>query len=62
MALAILLLLVAIFCAIAVVRELRNKNFFAVIFAGLSLVVFGWFSIMTIFSILTTGTGAPGLG
>lgn len=62
MALAILLLLVAIFCAIAVVRELRNKNFFAVIFAGLSVAVFGWFSIKTIVSILTTGTGAPGLG
>ncbi|WP_078552889.1 DUF2759 domain-containing protein [Bacillus alkalicellulosilyticus] len=60
MFLAINLLLVAIFSAFGLVRELKNKNFFAVGFAGLSLAVFGWFSVMTIFSILTTGTGGAG--
>jgi hypothetical protein len=59
MYLSIILLIVAIFCAFAVFRELRRKNFFAVGFAALSFVVFGWFSIMTIYSIITTGTGAP---
>ncbi|WP_100404784.1 DUF2759 domain-containing protein [Bacillus solitudinis] len=59
MFLSITLLLVAILCGFAVIRELRRKNFVAVGFAALSFIVFGWFSVMTIFSIITTGTGAP---
>ncbi|UOE95890.1 MULTISPECIES: DUF2759 domain-containing protein [Bacillaceae] len=59
MFLAINFLLVAILCAIGLIREFRKKNFFAVGFAGLSVAVFGWFAVMTIYSILTTGTGAP---
>ncbi|WP_420809397.1 DUF2759 domain-containing protein [Aquibacillus halophilus] len=50
MELAIIFLVVAILCAIAVLRELKTKNFFAVAFAGASTLVFGWFSIMTLFS------------
>jgi uncharacterized membrane protein len=48
MVLAIMLLVVAILCAFAVIRELKTKNFFAVAFAGVSALVFGWFSIMTL--------------
>ncbi|MBU8908991.1 DUF2759 domain-containing protein [Desertibacillus haloalkaliphilus] len=48
MFLAINLLLVAILCAFGVLREMRRKNFIGVAFAGASLLVFGWFSIMTI--------------
>ncbi|WP_088104700.1 DUF2759 domain-containing protein [Halalkalibacter urbisdiaboli] len=59
MFLSIVFLLIAILCAFAVIRELRRKNFFAVGFAALTFIVFGWFSVMTIFSIITTGTGAP---
>ncbi|MDC3415515.1 DUF2759 domain-containing protein [Aquibacillus salsiterrae] len=50
MELAIMLLLVAILCATAVFRELKTKNLFAVAFAGISTLVFGWFSVMTIMS------------
>ncbi|MBM7569672.1 putative membrane protein [Aquibacillus albus] len=47
---AIILLVVAVLCLVAVFRELKAKNFFAVGFAGISTLVFGWFSIMTILS------------
>ncbi|ARK31424.1 DUF2759 family protein [Halalkalibacter krulwichiae] len=59
MILSIILLIVALLSAVAIVREIKRKNFFAVGFAGLSFVVFGWFSIATIISIITTGGGAP---
>ncbi|MBP3952336.1 DUF2759 domain-containing protein [Bacillus suaedae] len=59
MFLSIILLIVALISAVAIIREVRRKNFFAVGFAGISFVVFGWFSIATIISILTTGGGAP---
>ena len=49
MVLAVIFLLVAILCAIAVIRELKSKNLFGVAFAGISTLVFGWFSLMTIF-------------
>ncbi|WP_027963436.1 DUF2759 domain-containing protein [Halalkalibacillus halophilus] len=47
---AVLMLLVAILSAIAIPRELKKRNFFSLGFAGLSLVLFGWFSIATIIS------------
>ncbi|MBH0229866.1 DUF2759 domain-containing protein [Halobacillus yeomjeoni] len=47
---AIILLFVAILCVIAVFREMKTKNFFAVMFAAVSALMFGWFSIMTIYS------------
>lgn len=50
MVLAILFLLVAVLCVVAVLREFKAKNFFALGFAGISALVFGWFSVMTIFS------------
>ncbi|WP_413379760.1 DUF2759 domain-containing protein [Alkalihalobacillus sp. 1P02AB] len=61
MFLSITLLIVAVICLIAVFRELRRKNFFAVGFAMISCAVFGWFSIMTIWAILFDGRGAPGI-
>lgn len=50
MFIAIVFILVALLCAFAVVRELRNKNLLAVAFSGVSLLVFGWFGIMTLIS------------
>ncbi|SDI95539.1 DUF2759 family protein [Salimicrobium halophilum] len=47
---AILLLLVTILCLAAVFREIKTKNFFAVAFAMVSALVFGWFSVMTIYA------------
>ncbi|MFQ3542784.1 DUF2759 domain-containing protein [Halobacillus rhizosphaerae] len=46
----VILLIVAILCVLAVFREAKSKNFFAVLFAGASALVFGWFSVMTIYS------------
>lgn len=59
MFLAILFLLVAILCAWAIARELKRKNFLAVVFASLSFLVFGFFSVATIISIIFIGDGAP---
>ncbi|MCA0970090.1 DUF2759 domain-containing protein [Halobacillus litoralis] len=47
---AIILLIVAVLCVFAVFRELKTKNFFAVLFAGVSALVFGWFSVMTVWA------------
>ncbi|MBO8156102.1 MAG: DUF2759 domain-containing protein [Bacillaceae bacterium] len=49
MVMGILMLIVTILSLIAVFREAKNRNFFAVAFAGISTLVFGWFSIMTIY-------------
>ncbi|SFE30376.1 DUF2759 domain-containing protein [Alteribacillus iranensis] len=54
MAIGIMFLVATILCAFAVVREVKRRNFFAVGFAGISVIVFGFFSIMTIFI-----SGAP---
>ncbi|KHF38076.1 DUF2759 domain-containing protein [Halalkalibacter okhensis] len=56
---SIIMLITALLCAVAIVREVRRKNFFAVGFAGITFVVFGWFAVATIISIITTGGGAP---
>ncbi|MFC0522621.1 DUF2759 domain-containing protein [Pontibacillus salicampi] len=57
MTLAIMMLLVTILCALAVFREFKTRNMFAVAFAGISTLVFGFFSIMTIISQFTSGGG-----
>ncbi|KGP72956.1 DUF2759 family protein [Pontibacillus yanchengensis] len=57
MTLAIMMLFVTILCAVAVFRELKTKNLFAVAFAGISTLVFGFFSIMTIISQFTSSGG-----
>ncbi|MBM7097326.1 MULTISPECIES: DUF2759 domain-containing protein [Alteribacter] len=57
MAFGIICLLVAILSALGLFRELKNKNFFAVGFAAVTVAVFGWFSVMTIFSYIVRGGG-----
>lgn len=59
MFIAITFLLVAILSAVAIFREVRRRNLFAVAFAGLSFLVFGFFSVATIVSIVLYGDGAP---
>ncbi|MBB6454266.1 putative membrane protein [Salirhabdus euzebyi] len=44
----IMLFFVAVLSLIAVFREAKKRNIFAVGFAGISTLIFGWFSIMTI--------------
>ncbi|WP_026689277.1 DUF2759 domain-containing protein [Alteribacter aurantiacus] len=57
MAFGIICLLVTIFSALGLYREFKKKNFFAVGFAALTVAVFGWFSVMTIFAYITRGGG-----
>ncbi|WP_208588435.1 DUF2759 domain-containing protein [Gracilibacillus suaedae] len=49
MELAFIILLVTILCVIAVVRELKSQNMFGVAFAAISALVFGFFSIATLY-------------
>ncbi len=53
MVLAIIFLLVAIVCVFGVFRSFKNRNFLAIFFSGASVLLFGWFSIMTIVSELS---------
>ncbi|WP_068671887.1 DUF2759 family protein [Oceanobacillus sp. Castelsardo] len=46
----IICLLVALLAVISVVRQLKYKNAFALIFSALTALVFGFFSIATIIS------------
>ncbi|MBB5173116.1 DUF2759 domain-containing protein [Texcoconibacillus texcoconensis] len=57
MVLAIIFLFVAILSAVGIFSEWKRKNLFGVGFSLLSAGVFGWFSVMTLYSIITTGTG-----
>ncbi|UCZ54565.1 DUF2759 domain-containing protein [Bacillus shivajii] len=57
MELGIITLLITILSAIGLVKELKRKNFFAVGFAAVTIAVFGWFSVMTLYSIIFTGGG-----
>ncbi|GAB4073451.1 hypothetical protein GCM10028778_09610 [Barrientosiimonas marina] len=50
MVLGILFLLVTILAVISVIRQLKIKNLFALAFSGISVLVFGFFSISTIIS------------
>ncbi|MDQ0351016.1 hypothetical protein J2R98_000819 [Alkalibacillus filiformis] len=46
----VMMLVVAILSFIAIFREIKNRNFFAVAFATASLLLFGWYSVMTLYS------------
>ncbi len=50
MVLAIVLLIVALVSVASVIRQLRFKNIFALLFSAASALAFGFFSIMTIIS------------
>lgn len=49
MELAIIILIVAILCAVGVVRSFKAQNMFAAAFAGLATLVFGFFSVATLY-------------
>ncbi|HLR80671.1 MAG TPA: DUF2759 family protein [Bacillota bacterium] len=51
--LGIILLIVAIISVVSVIRQLKFKNMLALIFSGLSALVFGFFSIATIIHVLS---------
>ena len=48
MVLGIIFLAVALLSVVSVIRQIRFKNIIALLFAGVSALVFGFFSIMTI--------------
>jgi len=50
MVLAIILLIVALVSVVSVIRQLKFKNVFALLFSSASALVFGFFSIATIIS------------
>ncbi|AIC95053.1 MULTISPECIES: DUF2759 family protein [Shouchella] len=54
-----LALLVAIFSFAGAIVSLKRKNFFAVGFSGVSVLVFGFFSIATIYAYIVRGGGVP---
>jgi hypothetical protein len=49
MGLVIIFLFVTLFAAAGFVRELKNRNIMGSGFAFLTVAVFGWFSVMTIY-------------
>ncbi|MFC4388536.1 DUF2759 family protein [Gracilibacillus marinus] len=49
MVLALILLAVAIVCVIAIFREFKRQNMFGAAFSAISALVFGFFSIATIY-------------
>lgn len=58
MALAIIFMLITLLALVAIFRELRKKNMLGFVFALITLVVFGWFSVMTFIDVFKGG-GAP---
>lgn len=54
----IIFALVTILAAFGTLRSLRNKNALAILFAGGTFLVFGWFTVMTIIA-MTGGHGVP---
>ncbi|HIS29075.1 MAG TPA: DUF2759 family protein [Virgibacillus sp.] len=50
MVLGIILLLVALLCVVSVIRQLKYRNLFALLFSAVAALGFGFFSIATIIS------------
>ncbi|ALA54596.1 DUF2759 family protein [Shouchella clausii] len=59
MVLAILFLLIAILSVFGGIVSVKRKNFFAAGFSGVAVIVFGFFSIATLYAIIFQGTGVP---
>lgn len=57
--LAIVFLIITILAVIGGIREMKRMNLFAVGFSFVTVLVFGFFSVMTLYSLITTGEGAP---
>ncbi|WP_163540030.1 DUF2759 family protein [Gracilibacillus sp. YIM 98692] len=49
MELGFIMLVVTILCVVAIVREFKTQNMFGAAFAALSALVFGFFSIATLY-------------
>ena len=60
MGLAIIFAIVTLFCVWGVFRSLREKNFMGLAFAGLTVLVFGAFTVATMIDILFGSGGGGG--
>ncbi|WLR49776.1 DUF2759 domain-containing protein [Bacillus tianshenii] len=58
MGLVIIFTLVTLLAAVGTLRSLSRKNGLAILFAGGTTLVFGWFTVMTFIAILN-GHGVP---
>ncbi|WP_054788874.1 MULTISPECIES: DUF2759 family protein [Gracilibacillus] len=50
MVIGFIFLVVAILCAIAIIREFKSQNMFGAAFSAISALVFGFFSIATLYA------------
>lgn len=57
MALGFIFLVISIFAIVGCIRQFKQKNYFGSGYALLTLLLFGWFSIMSIYADIW-GTGA----
>ncbi len=56
--LVIIFALITLLCLLGLFRSLKQKSVLAFVFAGASVLVFGWFTVMTFIAILN-GHGTP---
>ncbi|PRO66682.1 DUF2759 domain-containing protein [Alkalicoccus urumqiensis] len=57
MVLGLITFAVTILSLIGMVKEVKRKNFFGAGFAFVTVLVFGWFSVRTLFAVIFTGGG-----
>lgn len=60
MGLAIIFLFVTIFAIAGFIREMKNRNVLGIGFSFLTLAVFGWFTVMTMYSSVFGSGGGGG--
>lgn len=60
MAVGIIFLVVALFALVGCIRQIKIRNFFGGGYAFLTLAVFGWFSIMTLYAAIWGGGAVSG--
>ncbi|QKS70923.1 DUF2759 family protein [Paenalkalicoccus suaedae] len=57
MVLGLITLAITILSLLGLIVSVKTKNFFAAGFAFVTVAVFGWFSVRTLFAIIFTGGG-----
>lgn len=56
----IIFLVIALFAVAGCIRSLKSRNFFGGGYAFITLAVFGWFSVMTIYAAVWGGGAVSG--
>ncbi|HEX6923660.1 MAG TPA: DUF2759 family protein [Bacillales bacterium] len=60
MALAFIFLVITIFAIVGAIRGFKNRNFFGGGFAVVTLLFFGWFSVMSLYAVFFGGGAVSG--